>query len=551
MLAGVSSHTPALDIAGVSFTYRGGDPALRGVDLTVAPGETVLVLGASGAGKSTLCLTTNGLIPQLVRGDFGGSVHLAGLDTREHPVRALALHAGLVFQDFESQLFCTTVELEAAFGPENLGRPRDEIRHRVTDALGRVGLGGYERRATGALSGGEKQRLAVASALSLAPSLLVFDEPTSDLDPAGKEEVYALARALGRERGAALLVAEPETSEAGAADRVLVLHEGTVALEGSPQEVLRRVPELRAAGIRPPAAAEVTERLGLTVQLDAAAAAEAIRAAGYRPRRGAARRSDMARGPAVLTARGLRYAYPGRPPALWPTDVTIHQGEFVAILGRNGSGKTTLAKLLAGILRPSDGVVEAPRAGSGVGFVFQNPDHQIFSETVEAEVAFGPRVRGMPEAEVSARVDEALEAVHLSSRRGNDPFLLSKGGRQRVAVASVLAMRPDVLILDEPTTGLDDREVGEMMDLISRLNAEGHTVVIVTHSMRVAAERSGRVVVMDGGRVLADGPTREVFCERSVLARAALKLPEAADLAERLGVVALGADELVAGLERG
>jgi energy-coupling factor transport system ATP-binding protein len=251
----------------------------------------------------------------------------------------------------------------------------------------------------------------------------------------------------------------------------------------------------------------------------------------------------------VVAARRLAYSYPGRPPALHSTDLEIRQGEFVALLGSNGSGKTTLAKLLAGILTPTGGRVET--AGRRAGFVFQNPDHQIFAETVEAEVAFGPHLQGLGEAEVGRRVEEALASVHLLGHRRSDPFLLSKGGRQRVAVASVLAMRPEVLVLDEPTTGLDYREVREMMALVGSLNGQGHTVVIVTHAMWVAAEYARRTVILDRGRILADGPTAEVFRQGDLLARGALRAPEAAALAARLGLDALSPDEIVAALERG
>lgn len=544
------STPPALSLSQVSFRYRGGSEGLRGVDLDVGPGETVLVLGAGGSGKSTLCLTTNGLIPQSVRGDFKGQVRVGGLCTQEHAVRSLANRVGVVFQDFESQLFCTTVELEAAFGPENLGLPRGELRRRVTDALARVGLSGYERRFPGSLSGGEKQRLAVASALSLEPSLLVFDEPTSDLDPEGRAEVHAVARSLGRGRRTALVLAEPEAGDTCAADRLVVLHDGAVALQGRPVDVLGRVPELLAAGVRPPAAAEVTARLGLSSGVTGEEAAAALRAAGYRPR-GPSPRAQPSQGPVALAARRLTYCYPGRPPALEPTDLALREGEFVALLGRNGSGKTTLAKLLAGILRPTGGVVEGNGAQGGVGFVFQNPDHQIFSETVAAEVAFGPGLRGLTPGDVSRRVERALAAVNLWEERASDPFLLSKGGRQRVAVASVLAMEPRVLILDEPTTGLDYREVREMMALVADLNARGHTVVVVTHAMWVAAEYARRLVVLERGKIVADGPVREVFFDRSLLAKTALKPPDAAGLAGLLGSDALSPDELVAGLVRG
>jgi energy-coupling factor transport system ATP-binding protein len=553
---------PALTYENVRFRHRGANAdALDGVNLALRPGETTVVLGASGAGKSTLCLAANGLVPHFVPGAFSGRVVAAGLDTASHPPRSFAPHVGVIFQDFEAQLFATTVELEAAFGPENLAVPRGEIRARVTEVLARVGLAGLERRAPATLSGGQKQRLAIAAALAAHPRVLVFDEPTSDLDPRGREEVHAVARALGAERATALLIAEPETEEAAAADRVAVLAAGRVVLDGPPGEVLAQVAALAAAGVPAPPAAEVTGRLGLPVTADEAAAAASILAAGYRPRPAAPPSRPRPVGPAALAALGLSYAYAGGPPVLHGVDLEVRPGELVALLGQNGSGKSTLAKLLAGLLPAAAGAVaiggrdaaSLPRSAAGrlVGFVFQNPDHQIFSETVEAEVAFGPHLQGLDPATVRARTEEALAAVGLLERRAHDPFLLSKGERQRVAVASVLATRPETLILDEPTTGLDRREIRETMALVERLVAAGHAVVIITHAMWVAAEYARRVVVMAGGRILADAPPERVFHDAPTLARAALKAPAAAGLARRLGLDAVSAEAILAGLGRG
>ncbi len=558
---------PVLRFESVGFRYRGAPrPALDGIDLELVPGETVVLLGASGAGKSTLCLAANGLVPHFLKGELTGRVLVAGRDTREHAPRSFADLVGVIFQDFESQLFCTTAELEAAFGPENLSLPRQEIRRRVDAALARVGLAGFERRAPATLSGGQKQRLAIAAALSLEPRVLAFDEPTSDLDPAGKEEVHAVARALGAQSTAALLLAEPDTEEAVRADRVAIIREGKITFAGPPGEVLARVDELIAAGIRPPPAAEVTMRLGLPVTIDPGEAAAQILASGHRSRRDLPCRSGpgtgpVPAGPPALAARDLTFCYPGCPPALEGVNLEIRPGELVAILGQNGSGKSTLAKLLAGLLAPGAGAVLSggrnlaaltrAEAGRLVGFVFQNPDHQIFAETVAAEVAFGPRIQGLGRREIEDRVEESLTAVGLLERRAADPFLLSKGERQRVAVASVLATRPDTLILDEPTTGLDAREIREMMGLVERLNHRGHTVVAITHTMWVAAEHARRVVVMTGGKLIADGPPERIFHDDELLRRAALRAPAAALLARQLGLDAVSTAGILAALERG
>lgn len=554
---------PVLAFEKVTFRHRGAQTdALAGVDLALAPGETVVLLGASGAGKSTLCLAANGLAPHFVRGALGGRVLAVGRDTREHPPRSFAADVGVVFQDFESQIFASTVELEAAFCPENLAVPPAEIRGRVDYALARVGLTGLERRSPATLSGGQKQRLVLAAALAGGPRLLVLDEPASDLDPAGREEVHAVARALRSRRATALLIAEPEAEEALGADRVAVLARGRVVLDGPPGDVLASTQALRAAGVPLPAAAELTERLGLAVTADPERAAALVRDAGWRPRATTAPSpSPPAAGPVRLAARGLTFSYPGGPPVLRGVDLEIRAGEIVAILGSNGSGKSTLARLLAGLLPAPRGAVslagrdpaDLPRGEAGrlAGFVFQNPDHQIFAESVEAEVAFGPRLQGLGPREARQRVDEALAAVGLLGRRDADPFLLSKGERQRVAVASVLATRPEVLILDEPTTGLDHREVDEMLALVRRLNGAGHTVVMITHAMRVAAEHAHRVVAMAAGGIVADGPPADVFHQPELLARAALRPPGAAALAARLGCTAVSVDGIVAAIERG
>jgi energy-coupling factor transport system ATP-binding protein len=556
-----------VELKGVRFTYPGGErPALAGVDLAVAPGELLAILGPSAAGKSTLCLTLNGLIPHFVKGSFEGQVLIHGLSTADRAVSRLARDVGLVFQDFEAQLFSTNVELEVAFGPENFAVPVEEIRRRVTRALTTVGLRGLERRDPATFSGGQKQRLAIASVLALEPNVIAMDEPTSDLDPLGKRSIFDVASRLRRE-GVTLVIVEHETEEVVDADRVVVLASGHIAAVGPPDEVLTRVGWLDSLGVQPPGAAHLMIGLGERPALTVEAASDRLKTRRYHvpdERWDALLARDAARteayGAPIIEVNGLVHRYPGGVNTLGGVDLEVRRGEFVAVIGQNGSGKTTLVKHINGLLRPVAGEVRvAGRTTSGqsviqlgrhVGYVFQNPDHQIFADQLFAEVAFGPRNHGVGESEVRERVDEALAAVGLSGREEEDPFALTKGERQRVAVASVLATRPDVIILDEPTTGLDYREQRHMMDLVRRLNESRRTIICVTHSMWVVAEYAHRVVVMKDGQILADGPTRTVLPREADLRSASLRAPQIVRITAQLGRALLTVEEALALLER-
>ena len=551
----------------VSFRYRAGKaPALSGVTGHIRPGELVGLLGRSGSGRSTLAGTLNGTIPHLVRGDLQGRVRIADQDIREKRPRDLADRVGFVFQDFEAQLFSTNVALEVAFGPENLGVARGEILRRVDRCLRMVGLESLRHKVPSGLSGGQKQRLALASVLALEPQVLVLDEPTSDLDPAGRQDLLDAIRALRRERGLTLLMIDPETDEMGWVNRLIVLDGGRVALSGTPAELAGAPDRLEALGVKGFTLARLAARLGFrdcwTSPDDAAAG---ILAGGWMVDVAAAERlqatcASRADGEVLLEVEGLTHRYPDGTEALSDVGCTIRRGEFVAILGQNGSGKTTLVKHLNGILAATSGDIrllgqslrgQTPALLSRrVGLVFQNPDHQIFAERIRDEVAFGPRLHGLAETDVSRRVAEALEAVGLAGLEDLDPFILTKGSRQRVAVAGTLATEPEVIILDEPTTGLDHAELLGMMALVERLNRAGHTIVIITHAMDIAAAYARRLILMQGGRIVRDGPTREVFADESRLRALGLTPPPAVQVANRLGIPALTLDELIACLTR-
>jgi len=558
----------AASVEGVTFTYHGADrPALRAVTFAQAAGETIGVMGASGAGKSTLAKCLNRIVPEFEDGDFHGAITIAGEPLENLRVCDVAPKVGMVFQDFESQLFSTNVAHEVAFAMEQVGMDRAEMDRRIMPALEAVGLRGFEHRDPMSLSGGEKQRLAIASVLALRPSVIVLDEPTTDLDPEGRAEVFALIAKL-RAEGLSLIVIEHESEELRAADRIIVLREGEVAADGPPAEVFARTELLTACGVRPPGLGRALELLGIDAQpKDVDEALEAILRSYPRlaktliegPADSSVQPPPVAaasKSPGFIGIENVSFSYADGPRVLDSIDLKVEAGEFLAIVGQNGSGKTTLAKHIVGLLQPATGRVtidgkdrtqmRPAETARAVAYVFQNPDHQIFAATVEDEVAFGPRNFGLPEDEIRRRCDEALEAVGLQNERQSDPFLLSKGERQRLAVASVLVLRPRMLILDEPTTGLDHREQLRMMALVRDLNRAGIAIVIITHTPWLVAEYARRVVLMRKGAKIFDGGVREFFMQDELLRSSSFRAPEITELSRRFGTLALNTDEFVA-----
>jgi len=565
--------TDAISLDQVSFTYAEAvAPALRGVSLRVGQGEMLVILGASGAGKSTLVKCLNRIIPAFQSGRLTGEVRLFGRRLVQEKVGELAGTVGMVFQDFEAQLFSTTVRDEVIFGMEQLGVEPDEMRRRLDEVLAQVGLTGLEARDPTTLSGGEKQRLAIAALLALRPRVLVLDEPTTDLDPQGRQEIFTL---LGRMRadGYTLVLVEHELAAAAEADQVILLSAGEVVAAGPPDQLLPQIETLARYGVRPRDLDRLFQTLGMNeYPHDIEGAAELLRdRVVFSPapvlREGRGERDGLRRvsteqpqlslmeSTPLLHLQSVTHVYPGDSQAVCDVTLTIEEGEFIALLGQNGSGKTTLAKHLSGLLTPTQGRVflrgqelrQVPlhRLAQEVSYVFQNPDHQLFADTVEEEVAFGPRNIGLSATEVDTRVHEALAVVGLGGMRDHDPFLLGKGERQRLAVAALLALRPRVLILDEPTTGLDYLEQRQMMELLRRLHREGRTLVIITHVPWVAAEYAERALLMARGQLLWDGPLRDLCARTDLCTRASFRPPDITRLGLHLGVVPLSVEECV------
>ena len=551
---------PAIMARGLRFCYKDSQsPAIDGLDFTVKPGEVVAIVGHTGAGKSTFVKCINGLIPHFQPGELSGLLRVLGLDPSEHSVADLSGRVGIVFQEFENQLFSTSVEQEVAFGPENLGIQPEQIRQRVSESLALVGLSGFEQREPAGLSGGEKQRLAIASVLAMRPSLLLLDEPTTDLDPEARASIYQIINSL-RQMGRSVLVVDHQVEALLDFDSIAVMAKGSIVFAGRPEEVCAKSKQLAQAGVRPHQVALACQMLNI----DPAplAADEAFRAINQdfsvdlgRYDRVLRCESSLRVGAPIIEVENLSFSYVKGEFVLHDVSLTVAEGDFVAIVGRNGSGKTTFVKHLNGLLKPTLGSVRfrgrqvrelrLSETARHIGYVFQNPDSQIFCETVEDEVRFGPKNLGYSDEQIERFVEEALATVKLQQKRASDPFCLTKGERQRVAVASTLACNPEVIILDEPTTGLDYVQEQKLMGMLQELNALGKTIIFVTHSLWLVAQYARRVVAFCDGRIIYDGPVRKFFSEQNaeLVARAGLAPPDIVKLSHRFGLTALSPAE--------
>ena len=579
-----------IECRGVSFSYDGAALVLDGIDLNIADGEFFCILGGNGSGKSTFAKHLNALLQP-----DAGTVCVNGLDASDPElVYDIRSTAGMVFQNPDDQLVAMLVEDDVAFGPENLGVPSAQIAQRVRDVLKAVGLVGFERHETHALSGGQKQRVALAGVLAMEPRVLILDEASSMLDPRGRKGLMKACRAL-HDRGMTIVMITHFMEEAAEADRVAVFQAGRVAMLGTPEEILTRANELAQLNLDMPESCRLGVALrakGVPVYAqvrEADMVAGIAQAYAERSRTGIAGRpfafdpripdnvSSALDGAdalePVIEISHLSFSYslsarerhrwhkrsatadksnkqalwgndPNSPWALRDVTLTVRRGEFLGLAGHTGSGKSTLVQHLNGLIRPQEGSVralgldlsnkkDAAAVKAKVGVVFQYPERQLFAETVAQDVAFGPRNLGLPEDEVARRVASSLARVGLDLAAIGDknPFELSGGQQRRVAFAGVLAMEPEVLVLDEPMAGLDPAARGDFLGLIDRLHREGLTVVMVSHSMDDLANCCDRIVVMNEGAVFAEGTPAQVFARANELKSIGLGVPAAQRMA--------------------
>lgn len=579
-----------IECRGVSFSYDGAVSALDGVDLNIEDGEFFCILGGNGSGKSTFAKHLNALLQP-----DAGTVRINGMDASDPElVYDIRSTAGMVFQNPDDQLVATLVEDDVGFGPENLGVPSAQIAQRVREALKGVGLVGFERHETHALSGGQKQRVALAGVLAMEPRVLILDEASSMLDPRGRKGLMKACHVL-HERGMTIVMITHFMEEAAEADRVAVFRAGRVAMLGTPEEILTRADglvelnldmpascclgmALRAKGV--PVHAQVREA-DMVAEIAQVYADRSGEDTAGRPSASDSRVLDnvssatdgTAVSEPVIEISHLSHSYslsarerrrwhkrsvtagksskqalwgndPSSPWALRDVSLTVRRGEFLGLAGHTGSGKSTLVQHLNGLIRPQEGFVralgldlsnkkDAAAVKAKVGVVFQYPERQLFAETVTQDVAFGPHNLGLPQDEVDRRVESSLSRVglDLSTVGDKSPFELSGGQQRRVAFAGVLAMEPEVLVLDEPMAGLDPAARRDFLELIDRLHRDGLTVVMVSHSMDDLANCCDRIVVMNEGAVFAEGTPAQVFAHADELKSIGLGVPAAQRMA--------------------
>lgn len=538
---------PAIDIRGLSFEHPVSPGGRRGkaldrIDLVVQAGEFVVATGPSGCGKSTLCRCIAGLIPHADHGTMDGEVIVCGMNTRGHPPGELAGTAALTFQSPDDQLFSNSVEAEIAFGPEHMSLDPAEIDRRISWALEAVGAGPLRRRLVDELSGGERQRVAIAAVLALKPSVLVLDEPTSELDPMAADGLIGMLGRLNRDQGMTVLVMEHRLERLyGTMTRLIVMDRGRIVLDGPPDDVFRN--DLRPFGIALPPAAAFRIRYGPG------------------PYAGPWRTSPdgrmTPRGKRAISLRGLEFSYSKtKKKTLDGISLDFFCGEIAVIMGANGSGKTTLVRHLNGLLRPDRGEVEVdgePVKGKTVaqvackaGIVFQNPDLQLFAESVHDELAFGPANMGLSRQDIENVVTKAAGSLEIGPLLREPPFTLSGGEKQRVAIGSVLTMGPLAIVLDEPTLGLGHGMKEKLASILRSLASSGRAIVVVTHDVEFAAAHSDRVIVLGGGRAVADGRPGEVLNDEAILRAASLNMPQSASIGKSLGLDGvLGIDDIV------
>lgn len=499
-----------ITVRDLSWQYEplvdGGKPvdSLKHVSFDIKSGSFVGVIGPTGAGKSTLCMALAGIIPNLADGTMTGLVEVNGMNTSRHSVSALSERIGYVQQDPEAQLFCASVEDEIAFPLENRGIAPDIIDKQIDVMLDLVGMTGYRKRVPTSLSGGQMQRVAIAAALAAEPDVLILDEPTAALDPEGKQEVFDVLERIRQTRSMTVIMAEQDTEHiAYWADQVLFMVNGELVRNGDASLFVREKGLLESSGVQ--------------VADDPLPQVKAVQQ-GKKHKKDKKNQPERSKD-VVISLDHVSYQYErGGNASKALDDVTfdIERGSFIGLIGRNGSGKTTLAKHLNGLIRPTQGTVtvdglDASKHSVGemaahVGFVFQNPDHQIFCSTTKEEIAFAPTALGLDGATVFKRVDEMLTLFDLHRYEDVSPATLGYGERRAVALSSVLAMRTPILVLDEPTAGLDYRLAARFLGTIEKLNQRGVTIVMISHDMRAVYRYCTHVLELEDGKVVQYGP---------------------------------------------
>ncbi|MBK5239889.1 ABC transporter ATP-binding protein [Clostridium sp.] len=527
-----------LDIKNLSFTYPlAKKKAINNLNFEINKGEFVLMCGSSGSGKTTLAKCLNGIIPHLANGNIEGDVIVNGKNTQDVKMHEISSEIGMVFQNPEDQIFSIRVDDEVAFGVECQGYKRDEIVKRVKYALKKLRIEDISRHLTFSLSGGQKQKVSIASNLAMLPSIIILDDPTTDLDPISKQEVMDILQELKNEVDVTFIVIEHDLTDLlEFADRVIVMHDGEIILNGKPDQIFYeqfllldkigvRIPDhirlgkyLIEQGIISakdgyPIKKETLKKLTRKAILNRSLIIPDIKYKDY----------TIKSTEKVAEIKHVNFTYPeAKKQTLFDVNFDIYKGEFFGIVGHNGSGKSTIMKNILGLLKPTSGDVfingkntkdiDISKLILDIGYVFQNPDNQLFCNTVREEIEFGLRDKNLPEDVIRKEADKALDIVELKAKENDHPFSLSRGQRQRLAVATMLVANPKIIMLDEPTTGLDEKNLASLLKLMQEIIYNfGGTLIMVTHDMEVVAKYATRVIVVNHGNVVLNGNPDEIF----------------------------------------
>jgi energy-coupling factor transporter ATP-binding protein EcfA2 len=533
---------PIIHLEGVTYHhYEKTAPALTNINVDIKRGSFTLLVGPSGSGKSTLCMLLNGIIPQILGGELEGKVVVDGQDVSESKVQNMARSVGLLFQDPEWMFATLQVEDEVAFGPENLRQQPEEIALQVRKSLEYVGMNNLRKNLVWALSGGQIQKLGLATVLAMAPEIIVLDEPTANLDPATTHSVHELILRLRDEGRTIILVTKDLDEFMAQADHMVLLSEGCILAQGTPRDVISIHGKIMLdLGVWLPEPTEVGLRLkqqGLlnnkTVPITVAEAVDVlkdIRFKGNPPVK-----KERVIGETLVRAENIQFGYTRKTRALRDVSFDINQGEIVAIVGQNGAGKSTLSKMLVGLLKPSSGNLtlfgrkasqwNVQDLANDVALVFQNPEHQFLCDTVHEELAYSLLAQGISDpGEVEKRVNAMLDRLDITDTAETHPFSLSAGSKRRLGVATMLVGgRARLLIVDEPTYGQDRRLTERLMQLIDDLRSGGITVIMITHDMRLVDAYVDRAIVMANGEKIFDGTPSDLFQSPEIVERASLR----------------------------
>jgi len=531
-----------LKISNLTYTYQGEDkPAISNINLEIDEGEFIVLMGPSGCGKSTLALCINGIIPNVLGGEFEGRIELEGLNTQEHEVYELSTKVGIVFQNPDSQLCNLIVKDELSFGPENLLVEKSEILKSIGEYLNFVALSHKENSNIYELSGGEKQRIAIASVLTMYPKMVILDEPTSNLDPIGARGIIKVIKELNKKKNLTVLLIDHEVSSIlYLADRLIILDEGIIMYDGNPRYILEKYGDniFKNIGVRIPKITQLAVRLnkkGFKISPFPLTVKEAVKSIlkektievkekeklYTESRVGSVEEKAEFVIEKIIDVKGLNFKYPNGTRAVKNVTFSINKGDMVALMGKNGSGKTTLGSLLIGLNKPDSGKgfvanldinkSSINELSKKIGYVFQYPEHQFITSSCYDEIAFSLKSENFEESEKKHRVEKVLELLELTEFTERNPFNLSMGQKRRLSIATMLVKDLEVLILDEPFTGQDGKNISKLMGIIQKINNNNLTILIITHDLHIASKYLNKVMLMDNGELVFYGKTFELY----------------------------------------